>query len=93
MYAIIFDLEIEALKKHYNEPYHKAYFEIKSELEKYGFIWKYSNFYLSDKDLTAVYSAIKKLSKIKWFKDSVLILAYLKLMIGQILQILLKIIK
>lgn len=41
MYAIAFDLVISDLKKHYGEPYHNAYSEIKKVLLKNKF---YSDF-------------------------------------------------
>lgn len=74
MYAIAFDLKIDDLKKSYGEPYNKAYDEIRQELEQIGFEWTQGSVYMS-KDttntLTTVYKAIKKLSKIDWFKASV----------------------
>lgn len=74
MYAIAFDLKIDELKKHYGEPYNKAYDEIRQELEKLGFEWTQGSVYISqsEKDtLTKVYKAINVLSRIDWFKKSV----------------------
>ncbi|SDF71462.1 virulence protein [Sporolituus thermophilus] len=74
MYAIAFDLNIDELKKHYGEPYNKAYDEIRQELEKLGFEWTQGSVYISqsEKDtLTKVYKAINVLSRIDWFKKSV----------------------
>lgn len=74
MYAIAFDLKIDELKKHYGEPYNKAYDEIRQELEQIGFEWTQGSVYIStsEKDnLTHVYRAINMLSKIDWFKKSV----------------------
>jgi len=34
MYAIAFDLIISELKKHYKDPYHNAYTEVKRTLKK-----------------------------------------------------------
>ena len=74
MYAIAFDLKIDDLKKHYGEPYNKAYDEIRQELEALGFEWAQGSLYMSINDkntLTSVYKAINKLQNIHWFKQSV----------------------
>ncbi len=74
MYAIAFDLKIDDLKANYGEPYNKAYDEIRQELELLGFEWTQGSVYISQSSkntLTTVYKAINKLSKIKWFKESV----------------------
>ena len=74
MYAIAFDLKVDDLKKHYGEPYNKAYDEIRQELERLGFEWTQGSVYMSKdstNSLTTVYKAINMLSKIQWFKDSV----------------------
>lgn len=74
MYAIAFDLKVDDLKKHYGEPYNKAYDEIRQELERLGFEWTQGSVYMSKDNtnsLTTVYKAINMLSKIQWFKDSV----------------------
>lgn len=74
MYAIVFDLEIDDLRKEYGDPYNNAYDEIRQELESIGFEWTQGSVYIStsEKDsLTTVYKAINKLSSITWFKNSV----------------------
>lgn len=74
MYAICFDMEIASLKEHYGDPYNKAYEDIRSTLEKFGFVWKQGSLYVAEQNvnnLTQVYKAINKLASIKWFKDSV----------------------
>ncbi len=74
MYAIAFDLKIDDLKKHYGEPYNRAYDEIRQELEKLGFLWTQGSLYMSqstENSLATVYRAIQKLSKIQWFRESV----------------------
>ena len=74
MYAIAFDLKIDDLKREYGDPYNKAYDEIRQELELLGFEWTQGSVYInySDKDtLTTVYKAINRLSRIRWFKNSV----------------------
>lgn len=74
MYAIAFDLKIDTLKQEYGEPYNEAYDEIRQELETLGFEWTQGSVYInhSEKDsLTTVYKAINRLSRIKWFRESV----------------------
>lgn len=74
MYAIAFDLKIDDLKKNYGEPYNKAYDEIRQELELIGFEWTQGSVYMnksSENNLTLVYKAINRLSKIEWFRKSV----------------------
>lgn len=74
MYAIAFDLKIDVLKAEYGEPYNRAYDEIRQELENIGFEWTQGSVYInpkSENNLTNVYLAINKLSKIAWFKKSV----------------------
>lgn len=74
MFAIAFDLKVEELKKHYGEPYNKAYDEIRQELENLGFEWTQGSVYMSnaqDNTLSSVYKAINRLSNIGWFKKSV----------------------
>lgn len=74
MFAIAFDLKVEELKKHYGEPYNKAYDEIRQELENLGFEWTQGSVYMSKADkntLSIVYKAINKLASIEWFKKSV----------------------
>ena len=74
MYAISFDLKVDELKKHYGDPYNKAYDEIKKELETLGFIWTQGSLYINEAStngLMAVYKAIDMLKGIDWFKASV----------------------
>lgn len=74
MFAIAFDLKVEELKKHYGDPYNKAYDEIRQELENLGFEWTQGSVYMSKTEsnaLSLVYKAINKLSNIEWFKKSV----------------------
>ena len=74
MYAIIFDLKIDDLKREYGEPYNKAYDEVRQELESLGFEWTQGSVYINrdvKNSLTTVYKAITRLSKITWFKNSV----------------------
>ena len=74
MYAIVFDLKIDTLKKCYGDLYNKAYDEIGQELEQLGFEWMMGNLYInhsSRENLTHFYRAINRLSKINGFKESV----------------------
>ncbi len=74
MYAIAFDLKVEELRKHYGDPYNKAYDDVRQELAALGFDWTQGSVYINpeQKDsLTTVYKAINKLSKIEWFRQSV----------------------
>lgn len=74
MYAIAFDMTISELKNHYGDPYNNAYFEIREILRPEGFEWTQGSVYISKSEqnsLARVYSAINKLSKIEWFKNSV----------------------
>lgn len=72
MYAISFDMVISDLKTYYGEPYNNAYFEIKTELRKYGFYNTQGSVYLTGQtDLTNLFIAINALKNITWFKLSV----------------------
>lgn len=74
MYAILFDLNIDDLKKIYGDPYNGAYDEIRQELESLGFEWTQGSVSInsdSSNSLTTVYKAINRLSKIGWFKQSI----------------------
>jgi virulence-associated protein VapD len=74
MYALAFDLKIEELKKHYGEPYNKAYDEVRQGLEEFGFNWTQGSVYINsspENSLTVVYKAINHLSSVDWFKQSV----------------------
>ena len=74
MYALSFDMEVAKLKEHYGEPYNKAYDEIKVMMESLGFTWAQGSLYIAKNEinnLTAVYKIINKLSKVRWFSESV----------------------
>lgn len=72
MFAIAFDMVIADLKEHYGEPYNNAYFEIKTELRKFGFYNTQGSVYLCvDGDMSNLFRAIDALKKITWFKQSV----------------------
>lgn len=73
MYAIAFDLKIDALKETYGEPYNGAYAEIQRELEELGFSWAQGSLYLTDSEneLVSVFNAIERLRQIDWFCKNV----------------------
>lgn len=73
MYAIAFDLQVDALRRAYGDPYNGAYAEVQQELEALGFTWAQGSLYLTDSEneLVAVYDAIDRLRSIEWFRASV----------------------
>lgn len=75
MYAIAFDMTVDALKKHYGDPYNNAYYEIEKLLNDKGFERKQGSLYTSKEGeknpLRAVYSAIGALKEVEWFNRSV----------------------
>lgn len=72
MFALSFDMSISDLKKHYGDPYNRAYFEIKEVLKRNNFEWIQGSTYLTHSDdLGNLFTAITELSKIDWFKKSV----------------------
>jgi len=72
MFAISFDMVISDLKKHYNESYNNAYFEISIVLEKFDFYRAQGSVYLTqNNDLVNVTRAMIALKEINWFKNSV----------------------
>lgn len=71
MYALSFDMTISDLKREYGEKYHSAYVEIKNHLNNSGFYWIQGSTYITEGNLTAVYTGVNVLSSINWFKKSV----------------------
>lgn len=72
MFAISFDMKIGDLKKHYGDPYNKAYSDIRKILQKYDFFWVQGSTYLTEnEDLSNLYDAISELSDLQWFCESV----------------------
>ena len=47
MFAVSFDFSISDLKKYYGDPYHKAYFDIRNIMLKYGFFWIQGSTYVT----------------------------------------------
>lgn len=71
MYAISFDMVVADLKKYYGKPYNNAYNEIKEIFKNNSFYWIQGSTYVTKGDLTNLFSAIKDLSEIEWFRESV----------------------
>ena len=75
MYAIAFDMDIEALKAAYGDPYNNAYGEIKKCLQKHGFIWQQGSVYFGDAEqinaVTCVLAAMDLARTLPWFAASV----------------------
>jgi len=47
MFAVSFDFSISDLKKYYGDPYHKAYFDMRNIMVKYGFVWIQGSTYVT----------------------------------------------
>ena len=72
MYAIAFDMRIAELVDHYGEPYNNAYYEIKQVLVDYDFVNLQGSVYLTaNTSMVNLYNAIRALSSIEWFRNSV----------------------
>ena len=72
MYAIAFDMRIAQLVDNYGEPYNNAYYEIKQVLGDYDFINLQGSVYLTtNTSMANLFNAIRALSSIEWFRDSV----------------------
>lgn len=70
-YAISFDMDIEALRQYYGEPYNPAYAEIRSVMLSCGFYWIQGSVYVTPGNLATMYKAIETLKRIEWFRLSV----------------------
>ena len=71
MHTIAFDLIVSELKKHYKDPYHNAYAEIRKVLKQNDFYWIQGSTYATEVDLRTLFRAIQSLKNIKWFCLSV----------------------
>jgi virulence-associated protein VapD len=74
MYAIAFDLDIEALRESYGDPYNNAYGEIKKILYAHGFFWQQGSVYFGDEKInavTCVLAAMDLAQKLPWFATAV----------------------
>lgn len=82
MYAIAFDLDTLALKRHYGSSHENAYGDIRKVLESRGFILRQRSVYYGDEnvDQVACVLAIQELSnRFPWFKPSLSDIRMLKL--------------
>ena len=59
MHAIAFDLIVSELKKHYKDPYHNAYAEVRKVLKQNDFYWIQGSTYATEGDLRTLFRAIK----------------------------------
>jgi len=74
VYAIAFDMDIEALRSSYGDPYNNAYGEIRRVLESHGFTWRQGSVYFGGDRInavTCVMAAIDLARTLPWFADSV----------------------
>ncbi len=74
MYAIAFDMDIEALRSAYGDPYNGAYLEIRKLLEKHGFTWQQRSVYFGGPRInavTCVMAALDLSRQLPWFVASV----------------------
>jgi virulence-associated protein VapD len=74
MYAIAFDMDIEALRAAYGDPYNGAYAEIRRVLQRHGFSWQQGSVYFGDERVNAVscFTATTDLVRsLPWFAASV----------------------
>ncbi len=74
MYAIAFDMDIEALRTNYGDPYNNAYLEIRKVLLSHGFTWQQGSVYFGGEQInavTCVLAAIDLARQLPWFASSV----------------------
>jgi virulence-associated protein VapD len=74
VYAIAFDMDIEALRVNFGDPYNNAYLEIRRVLQRHGFAWQQGSVYFGDEAVTAVTCvlAAQDLARsLPWFAASV----------------------
>lgn len=74
VYSIAFDMDIEALRTHYGDPYNNAYLEIRRVLQRHGFTWQQGSVYFGGESITAVtcvLAAQDLAQTLPWFAASV----------------------
>src|SRR4051812_12354995 len=54
VYAIAFDMDVEALRTNYGDPYNNAYLEIRRVLQRHGFTWQQGSVYFGGEAVTSV---------------------------------------
>src|SRR5689334_9123679 len=74
VYAIAFDMDIEALRTNYGDPYNNAYLEIRRVLQRHGFNWQQGSVYFGGETVTSVtcvLAAMDLARTLPWFAASV----------------------
>ncbi len=74
VYAIAFDMDIEALRANYGDPYNNAYLEIRRVLQRHGFAWQQGSVYFGGEavtSVTCVLAAMDLTRSLPWFAASV----------------------
>jgi virulence-associated protein VapD len=74
MYAIAFDMDIEALRANYGDPNNPAYAEIRRVLQRHGFCWQQGSVSFGDERVnmvTCVLAAQDLARSLPWFAASV----------------------
>jgi virulence-associated protein VapD len=74
VYAIAFDMDIEALRLNYGDPYNNAYTEIGKVLQRNGFVRQQGSVYFGNENInavTCVLAAIDLSRSLPWFAGSV----------------------
>jgi virulence-associated protein VapD len=74
VYAITFDMDVDALRTNYGDPYNNAYAEIRKVLRKHGFNWQQGSVYFGDEKVNAVTCVLATIDLSKtlaWFGPSV----------------------
>ena len=73
-YAIAFDMDSDALKANYGEPYNNAYGEMRKVLQKQGFSWQQGSMSFGGDTInavTCVLAAMELSRTLPWFAASV----------------------
>ena len=74
VYAIASDMDIEALRANYGDPYNNAYLEIRRVLQRHGFTWQQGSVYFGGEavtSVTCVLAAMDLARSLPWFAASV----------------------
>lgn len=74
VYAIAFDMDIEALRQNYGDPYNNAYGEIRRVLQAHGFSPQQGSVYFGNETINAVscvLAAQDLARQLSWFSASV----------------------
>jgi virulence-associated protein VapD len=74
LHAIAFDMDIEALRSAYGDPYNNACTEIRKVLQRHGFSWQQGSVYFGDERVNAVTCVMATLDlarSLPWFAASV----------------------